>query len=244
MKILVVDDEPLARTRLCRLIEAIDDMHVAGSASTGLEAIKLANELEPDIILLDIRMPEMDGLEAAKYLSQLEKPPAIIFTTAFDGHALDAFEAQAVDYLVKPIRQERLQRALQKAQKINRAQLTNLTDLQNEPRARKYINAGTHNNIDLIPIDDILYLQADQKYVTVVHVNGQNLIEESLKSLEKEFSQQFVRIHRNALVSRKFIAGMEKDHKGKFLIKLRDCDDKLEISRRHHSLIRELIAEI
>ncbi|OGT22507.1 MAG: DNA-binding response regulator, partial [Gammaproteobacteria bacterium RBG_16_57_12] len=205
MKILIVDDEPLARTRLCRLIEGIPGMTIAGTAGNGLEALALAARLEPDIVLLDIRMPEMDGLEAAQHLGQLEKPPAVIFTTAYDNHALAAFETQAVDYLVKPIRQERLIAALGKAQKINRAQLIKLAEAQNHPHARKFLNVGTQNRIDLVPVDEILYLQADQKYVTVRHINGSNLIEESLKSLEDEFQPQFIRIHRNALAARKFV---------------------------------------
>lgn len=232
MKILIVDDEPLARKRLERLLEEIGGCNIVGEAGTGSEALRRSSELNPDIVLLDIRMPEMDGLETAKQLARLPNPPAIVFVTAFSDHALSAFEAHAIDYLVKPIRKERLEQALAKAHTLNRAQLATLAKADAAPTGRSHLSVTLRGNMELIPIDDVFYFHADQKYVRVRSAHGEALIEDSLKQLEDEFPERFIRIHRNALVAVAHIAGIEKDKKGHRYIKLRLSDEKLEISRR------------
>ena len=204
--------------------------------------------MTPDIILLDIRMPLMDGLEAARHLGTLEDPPAVIFTTAYSGHALAAFEAHAVDYLLKPIRKERLAHALDKARKLNRAQRHAATQTGNDAtqsahRARTHISARSGEKIQLVAVPEIIYFQADNKYVTVRFATGQVLIEESLKALEEEFAGRFTRIHRNALVAQAHLSGMVKSKEGLREITLRGIPDQLEISRSHLSVVKKLIAQ-
>ena len=204
----------------------------------------LSGELNPDIVLLDISMPEMDGLETALHLSKLPNPPAIIFTTAFGDHALAAFEAHAVDYLLKPIRIERLQKAIENAQRLNRVQLANLGQSTEAPDARSHISVNVRGNIHLIPVPDIIYFLADQKYVNVCHCKGEVLIEESLKSLEDEFGELFIRIHRKALVAIEYMEGIEKDESGYHCVSMRGTDAKLEISRRHLAAVRKKLKNL
>lgn len=239
MKVMIVDDERPALDRLSHLLGSQQGYEVCAEASNGLEAIKCAEQTRPDIALMDIRMPGMDGLEAARHLSEMEEPPAVIFTTAFGEHALEAFEAQAIAYLLKPIREEKLQDAILRASKLNKAQLAEISP--NDNNARTHICARVRGNLELIPLLDIFYFQADQKYVTVKHTQGEVLIEEPLKALETEFEDHFMRIHRNALVSKSQIIGMNKTAEGRFLAVLKDSPDLLEISRRHVSEVRRYL---
>lgn len=241
MKILITDDEPLARERLRSLIDELDEGSVIGEAADGKEALQQCDHLQPDVLLLDIRMPGMDGIEAAQHLANLERPPAVIFTTAYGDHALAAFEAHAVDYLLKPIRKARLQEALQKAQQLNRAQLQSLQLGDESSVMRSHISARVRESIELIPIEEVLYFRADQKYVAVRHLHGEVLIEESLKSLEQEFAPLILRIHRNTLILKEYISVLTKDGDGRPLLMLRDCDEQLAISRRHLREIKQLL---
>lgn len=241
MKLLIVDDEALARERLRSLLSELDvEIEVVGEATNGQQAIEQAKILQPDIILLDIRMPGMDGIEASQYLNVLSPAPAIIFTTAYDEHALAAFEANAVGYLLKPIKAERLQQSLDKASSLQKGQLQALQESQ-QNKARSHIGVRTRGDLQLIPVTDISYLRAGQKYVELRHASGTVLIEEPLKALEEEFSERFVRIHRNALVALDCISGLEKDSLGRIRITLQDIDDKLDVSRRHVSALRKLL---
>ena len=241
MNILIVDDEPLARQRLAGLVQNLDGYTQCADASNGQETLKLVQELKPDIILLDIRMPGMDGLEVARHLNKLSKPPAIIFTTAFSDHALQAFETHAIDYLVKPIKQERLHEALQAARRLTRPQLQQINQSDAAANMRNNICVKIRGSLELVPISDIHYFLADQKYVTLKTSDHEHLIEESLKSLEDEFGHLFTRIHRNALVANQYIAGLEKNNDGHHVIVLQNIDDRLEISRRHLPLVRKKI---
>jgi two-component system response regulator AlgR len=236
---MIVDDEKPAQDRLSSMLEARNGYQVCAAAANGLEAIRYAEEHRPDVALMDIRMPGMDGLEAARHLSDMEEPPAIIFTTAFGEHALEAFETQAVAYLLKPIREEKLLSALDKASKLNKAQLAQIST--GEENSRTHICARVLGNLELIPITDIAYFQADQKYVTVRHMQGEVLIEEPLKSLEEEFSKDYIRVHRNALVAKSRMAGLNKTPEGRFQLVLKGIDDKLEISRRHVAEVRRFL---
>jgi len=240
MKIMIVDDERPALDRLSSLLNNQNNYEVCGEATNGLEAIKCAEATQPDIALMDIRMPGMDGLEAARHLSEMDEPPAVIFTTAFGEHALEAFETQAIAYLLKPIREEKLQDAIHRASKLNKAQLAELSPSDSN-NARTHICARVRGNLELIPMADIYYFQADQKYVTVKHAQGEVLIEEPLKTLETEFDDYFMRIHRNALVAKGQMVGMNKTPEGRFLLRLRDSPDLLEISRRHVSEVRRYL---
>ncbi|MEE4379213.1 MAG: LytTR family DNA-binding domain-containing protein [Candidatus Competibacteraceae bacterium] len=244
MKVLIVDDEKPARERLHSLIDELPgDYENCGEAGNGVEALQLAETQQPDIVLLDIRMPGMDGLEAARHLATMGKPPAIIFVTAYSDYALEAFEVHAVGYLLKPIRKERLQQALTNAGLLNRAQLANLSDTQVQS-TRTHLCARLGEKLELIPIGQVLYFQADQKYVTVRHLHGEVLIEEPLKSLETEFGPAFLRIHRNALVAVSRLAGLQKTAQGRFEVLLNGCDERLEVSRRHAAGVRRLLKSL
>ena len=246
MNVLIVDDEPLARERLRHLIARIDNfMVLEREAANGREAIDLCAQLQPDIVLMDIRMPAMDGLEAAKHISTMERPPAIIFCTAYDSHALEAFEAQAVGYLLKPIRIEELTMALQRASKLNRLQLALLDGhFQEHHHEKEHIAAKTLRGIELVPLGDVLYFMADNKYVTVHHRHGEVLIDDPLKNLEEDHCHDFVRIHRNALVRRDAIESLSRNDKGHCFLHLKEVPEPLSISRRHVPLIKKIMQSL
>ena len=238
MKVLIVDDEQLARNRLRRLVDGIGDYSVCGEATTGRSAIEEVDRLRPDILLMDIRMPDMDGLEAARHLGTLDCPPAVIFTTAYEDHALSAFETQAVDYLLKPIRQGRLAAALAQSRRLTRAHLEAL-DGRKQSVTRTHICVRQRGNLQLVPVEEIRFFRAEHKYVTVHAADGQEvLIEESLKSLEEEFGDRFVRIHRSMLVGQAFIAGLGRTSDAGWQLRLSGIDEPLEISRRHLAEVR------
>lgn len=241
MRVLIVDDEPPARDRLRRLLHELDGWDVVGEADNGHTALALSNAHRPDVVLMDIRMPGMDGVEAARHLSTLDQPPAVIFTTAYDQYAIDAFEAQAIGYLMKPVRKRRLERALEHAARLTNFQLANLTESEEKSSRRGHICVKKGDELRLIPIDEILYFRADQKYACVRHLSGEDLIDESLKSLATEFADDFVRIHRNALVSLNYLLTVEKDADGSYFAQLKGLEDRLSVSRRHVSALRKRI---
>lgn len=249
MKVLIADDEPLARERLARLITALPGYEpLLESATNGLETLQLVAEQQPDIVLLDIRMPGMDGLQAAAKLCDMPDAPAVIFCTAHGEYALDAFAVSAVGYLLKPVRSEDLADALANAQKLNRLQLCNLgrsNGLGDSAQARSHISARTRKGVELIPIDDVLYFIADHKYVTLRHADGEVLLDEPLKALEDEFGDHFVRIHRNALVARHRIERLQRSSVGHFQLHLKGLDEEtLTVSRRHVPGLRKLMDQL
>jgi len=242
VKVLVVDDEKPARDRLRQLLEDIDEHSVVGEATNGQQAVALTAELKPEVILLDIRMPGIDGIEAAHHMNAMDNPPAIVFTTAYNEYAIDAFEARAIGYVLKPVRRERLILALEQAARLTSTTLNELaTDSHIESR-RKHVCALAHGELLLIPVDNVSYFSADQKYVRVHHSDGQHLIDDSLKSLELEFADDFVRIHRRALVAVDKINRLDKAADGKTRVIMRnasqDDDNDLIISRRHIGDVR------
>lgn len=246
MKVLVADDEPLARERLSRLIEALPGYEpLPDAASNGQEALELVQRDRPDIVLLDIRMPGLDGLQTAAKLCEMPDAPAVIFCTAHGEYALDAFAVSAVGYLLKPVRSESLADALAKAQKLNRVQLCSLGRASGQGGgnpARSHISARTRKGVELIPIDEVLYFIADHKYVTLRHSEGEVLLDEPLKALEDEFGDYFVRIHRNALVARHRIERLQRSSVGHFHLHLKGLpDENLTVSRRHVPGLRKLM---
>jgi len=245
VKVLIVDDEAPARERLRRLLSELADCRVCAEAANGHEALQAAARSEPDVVLLDVRMPGMDGLEAARHLAELEQPPAVIFSTAYAEHALEAFDAQAVDYLLKPIRGERLARALQNCRRLTRAQARARSDRLLAGAGggvpRTHICARVRGNLELVPLTQVRYFRADQKYVAVGHGDGEVLIEEPLKDLETEFAGRFLRVHRSALVAVGYLEGLEKDAEGRCRVRLAGTAERLEVSRRHLSAVRALL---
>jgi two-component system, LytTR family, response regulator AlgR len=241
MKILIVDDEALARERLHDLVIELYPDAITIEATNGMEALEKITEHSPEIILLDIRMPGMDGLELANHLLHLETPPAIVFTTAYQDHALSAFDANAVDYLLKPIRKERLNTAIERATIVSQSKLLSLNEVEGVTATRLHLSALVQGNIRLISIDSIYYLKAEQKYVTAAWPGGEILLDESLVSLEAEFIDYFIRIHRNALVAINHIHGLYKNNEGQQIIKLSDIPIELVVSRRHLSDVKKAL---
>jgi two-component system, LytTR family, response regulator AlgR len=237
LRVLIVDDEPPARERLRSLLGELADVEVIGEAANGHEALRESHDLVPDVVLLDVRMPGMDGLEAARHLNVLEEPPAVIFTTAYDQYAVEAFEAHAVGYLLKPVHKEQLAASLHRAGRLTRAQLQKLA-AGAEPR-RSHIAARRREGVRLIPIEEVQYFLADQKYTTVRHLNGEDLIEDSLRLLESEFGASLVRIHRNALVSVRYLERIERNADGQYFVRLRGCEAPLQVSRRMAGDLKE-----
>lgn len=247
MRVLIVDDEKPARDRLRQLLDDLETYDVVGEAGNGEQALAVAAETHPDIVLLDIRMPGVDGIEAAHHLNSLDDPPAVVFTTAYDEYAIEAFEARAIGYVLKPVRRDRLAGALEHAARLTSNTLADVAAAsQIEPR-RKHVCARSHGQLKLIPIEDIYYFQADQKYVCVNHIHGRDLIDDSLKALEKEFAEDFVRIHRGAVVAVDKIEKLAKTTDGKQHVVLRDDlrrdENELTISRRHLADVRKRLKE-
>ncbi len=235
LRTLIVDDEPPARARLRAMLGEIKDVSVIGEAGNGREALTLCGELSPDLVLMDIRMPGMNGIEAARHLTTLARPPAIIFATAYDEYALEAFETQALGYLLKPVRREKLARAVRHAARVASPQLLRLARQAGLGQRREQICARLGEELRLIRVADIFYFAADQKYVTVRHRGGFDLIEESLRALAEEFSPEFIRVHRNSVVSMAHVRALERTPEGQYLVTFNDCDETLPVSRRHAS---------
>ena len=247
MKILIVDDEQPARDRLRQILEDEPGFDVVGEAGNGEEALQRAAELSPDVVLLDIRMPGMEGIEAARHLNAMDPAPAVVFTTAYDEYAIDAFEARAIGYVLKPVRRARLTGALEHARRFASSALAEAAAEANLDARRKHVCAYAHGELKLIPVDEISMFRADQKYVSVDHDNGQDLIDDSLKSLEAEFGDRFVRIHRSALIAVDRIDRLEKNTEGKTRVVLREGSqvDNIEliISRRHVAEVKRRLKE-
>ncbi len=248
MNVLIVDDEPLARERLIRLLSEIEGCRVLQPcASNGEEALTLIDSLKPDVVLLDIRMPGLDGLQVAARLCERDAPPAVIFCTAHDEFALEAFQVSAVGYLVKPVRVGALAAALKQAERPNRVQLAALTRPPQTPGQgpRSHISARTRKGIELIPLEQVIYFVADHKYVTLRHEGGEVLLDEPLKALEDEFAARFVRIHRNALVALERIERLQRTPLGHFQLYLRGLGgEALTVSRRHVAGVRKLMQSL
>jgi two-component system response regulator AlgR len=244
LRVIIVDDEAPARSRMRDLLADCAgqlSLAVAGEANSGRALLALVAERPADVVLLDIRMPEMDGIEVAQHLQRLEHPPAVIFTTAYDAYAIRAFEVHAVDYLLKPIRAARLREALQRARSSARPKPETLRELQPGPRA--FLSAQERGKIHLIPIAEVIYLKAELKYVTVRDSRREYLVDESLTRLEQEYAERFARVHRNCLVAREAIRGFERatgeGSEGSWLVVLNGCDEKIAVSRRQQHIVRE-----
>ena len=244
-RVLIVDDEAPARSRMRDLLADINaglPVVVAGEAANGREALQIAEAGGVDVALLDVRMPGMDGIEVARHLQQLAVPPAVIFTTAYDAYAIQAFELHVVDYLLKPIKAARLQEALSRVAQTAPLNPETLRGMQQSPRA--CLSVPERGRVHLIPVEDILFLRAELKYITVRTATREYLIEESLTQLEQEFENRFVRVHRNCLVARAAIRGFERvgaeSGEGPWQVVLAGLEERIPVSRRQQHIVREL----
>ena len=238
LKLVIADDEPLARERLRMLLADEAGVEVVAEAGDGQQVLDACAALHPHAVLLDIAMPGLDGLETARRLAGLVPPTAVVFCTAYDEHALSAFEAAALDYLVKPVRPERLAATLERVRAYHAARP------EQEGSRRTQLCARLRGSLRVIPIEEVHYLQAEEKYVVVHHARGEDLIEESLKSLEIEFADRFLRIHRNCLVAREDIQELQRLADGRVLARLRRSDAALEVSRRCLPGLREKLRHL
>jgi two-component system, LytTR family, response regulator AlgR len=243
LRVLIVDDELPARDRLQALVNELPGYDVVDMCSNGADALSKIAEKNPSIVLLDIRMPGMTGIEVARHLGALENPPAIVFTTAYDEYALEAFESQAIGYLLKPVRSERLAQALKHASRLRAPQLLGLSTPTAPLAARQHVAVRVRDDLKLIPVKDIRYFRADQKYVTVRHTRGEDLIDESLKQLEEEFERDFVRAHRSLLVAIAHVEILERAEGDEgFALRLRGETEPLAVSRRQLAELRKRLA--
>ena len=245
LRVLIVDDEAPARNRIRDLLSDCAlkmPIEIAGEAENGKRALDLLPECDADVVLLDVRMPDMDGLEVAQHIQKLDEPPVVIFTTAYDAYALKAFEVHAIDYLLKPIRLNRLFEALSRARSFAPLRTDVLREMK--PDARSHLSVNERGRIHLIPIPDILFLKAELKYVTVRTAEREFLLEESLAKLEQEFFGRFVRVHRNCLVAKDAIRGFERavdpEGEGHWVVLLNNVAEKIDVSRRQQHIVREL----
>lgn len=245
LRVLIVDDEAPARNRVRDLLSDCAlkmPLEIVGEAENGKRAIEMFPACAAEVVLLDIRMPELDGIEVAQHLRKLEPAPAVIFTTAYDAYAIKAFEVHAIDYLLKPIRFGRLFDALSRARTLTPPRLGVLRELKTE--ARSHLSTSERGRIHLIPVGDIIFLKAELKYVTARTAAREYLLEESLAKLEQEFLGRFVRIHRNCLIAKDAVRGFERavdaDGEGHWVAIMKDVSEKLAVSRRQQHIVREL----
>jgi two-component system response regulator AlgR len=245
LRILVVDDEAPARRRLREILGDCAEslpINVIGEAESGRQALELLGTTSADLVLADIHMPDMSGLELARHTLKLPQPPAVVFTTAHSEHALEAFEVNAIDYLTKPVKAQRLLAALQKTPRrrpLPEATLDRLADA-----ARRFLSVTERTRVILVPVDEVVYLKAELKYVTVRTAAREYLIEESLTRLEREFGERLVRIHRNCLVARSSVRGFERctgpEGEARWEVVLHGVSETLPVSRRQQHVVREL----
>jgi len=236
LRILIIDDEAPARNRLRRMLAEVPAVHVAGEAATGQEALRLIPVKTPDVLLLDISMPGMDGMTLAQMLQGQDSAPAVIFCTAWADQAVEAFECEAVDYLVKPVRAERLEAAISKARRF--------LARDDAGAGGAFLRSKLGGKVTLLPLTDVICLSAEDKYTTVIHKNGSLVISQTLLELENEYADILVRIHRGTLVAKKCIRGLEKTHDGRHFLQLEGYETLQQVSRRNLPAIRKLIREI
>lgn len=245
LRVLIVDDEAPARRRLRELLDdcaAVLPLSIVGEAGNGREALELLQTITADLVLTDIHMPDMDGLELARHLLKLPQPPVLIFTTAYHEHALQAFDVNAVDYLMKPVRMQRLLAALEKVPRLKPLSAARLDQIPSS--ARRFLSVTERSRVVLVPVDEVVYLKAELKYITIRTVQREFLLEESLTKLEEEFGSRFVRVHRNCLVARDYIRGFERcvgdEGDAHWEVLLRDVAESLPVSRRQQFIVREI----
>ena len=245
IRVLVVDDENLARSRIKTLLGDCTQpgAQVLGEATNAVQAIDFLQHHDVDVVLADIHMPGADGLMLAQALRQLPHPPAVIFVTAYAEHAVQAFELEALDYLTKPVRLERLQAALQKVARLTQQAQETVSELVED-----VLVIQERGRAERVPLAQVLYLKAELKYITVRTTNRSYLLEGSLSDLENRYGGRFIRIHRNALVARRAVRALEKHHDPEegegWAVRLDGVEDALFVSRRQLSAVRALVSAV
>jgi len=241
MKVLLVDDEALARERLLRLLQKVRPRAECTQAADGSEALAQVAQYSPDLVLLDIAMPGVDGIEVAAALDELDNPPAVIFCTAYDAYALQALQHQAVAYLLKPVREAELVRALELAGRVNRVQLATLRH-EAGADARARVSQLSRDGMNSLPLAEVRCFLAEDKYVTACSPEGELLLSESLIELEREYGDNFIRVHRNALVALAHVTRLRRDDGGGWYVELDGVARRPQVSRRHLRSVREKLA--
>ena len=236
LRVLVVDDEAPARARLKRMLAALPGCQVVGEAASGQQALAVIEDIGPDVLLLDISMPGLDGMSLARVLRKQQKPPAVVFCTAWPDQALDAFDSGAVDYLVKPVRAERLQVALQRAARFIRP--------AGPAGQGVFLSSTVAGRAQLLELLTVICLHAEDKLTTVYHEHGEAIIDESLVDIEREHGELFLRVHRNALVARERVRGLQPGKAGSMRVVLDGCAFQPRVSRRQLAAVRRLIKEL
>ncbi len=242
LKVLIVDDEALARSRLRALLAECTEPRsdVVGEASNAVQAMEQIQRTQCDLVMLDIHMPGVDGIALANTLREMARPPAVIFVTAYAEHAVHAFELEAIDYLTKPVRRERLQQALQKAQRVLASAEGN-----GEGGLPESLIIQERGRSERVALADVIYLKAELKYITVRTADKEHIYDGALSDLEQRYAHLFVRVHRNALVSRRAVRAVEKHNdpvEGEgWMVRLDGVDERLAVSRRQLAAVREAL---
>jgi two-component system, LytTR family, response regulator AlgR len=243
LQVLIVDDEPLARSRLRTLLAGCSAPAAVAAAEAGnaTQALEMLGRLPVDAVLLDVHMPGADGLALARALRSLPQPPAVVFVTAYAEHAVAAFELEAVDYLTKPVRLERLQIALQKVERLVQA-----GGAATSEAAPEILVIQDRGRTERVPLAEVLYFKAELKYITVRTAARSYILDASLSELEERHEAQFLRVHRNALVARRAVRALEKHYDAEegegWALRLNGIDELLAVSRRQLSAVREALA--
>jgi two-component system response regulator AlgR len=242
LKVLIVDDEALARSRLRALLAECTEPRtdVVGEASNAVQAMEQIQRTQCDLVMLDIHMPGVDGIALANTLREMARPPAVIFVTAYAEHAVHAFELEAIDYLTKPVRRERLQQALQKAQRLLASAEGN-----GDAGLPESLIIQERGRSERVALADVIYLKAELKYITVRTADKEHIYDGALSDLEQRYAHLFVRVHRNALVSRRAVRAVEKHNdpvEGEgWMVRLDGVDERLAVSRRQLAAVREAL---
>ncbi|CZF82766.1 Transcriptional regulatory protein YehT [Grimontia celer] len=249
MRAIIADDEPILRHHLSRLLGAVSsDIDVVGSAKDGIEALDLIKKLQPDVVFLDIRMPGLDGLEVANLIGEMKNPPRIVFVTAYDHYAIEAFEHGAIDYLIKPIDEKRLTKTCARLKTrtkptLNADEFTQILSQAQEKRCAPltWLKAAKGEDIHLIHVDDVEYFRAEDKYVTVVTNDSEYIIRTPLRNLSQMLCEEtFWQIHRSVIIKVSAIGRVFKDITGKMVVEVASNQNQLPVSRNAHSLFKQM----
>ena len=246
LNIMIVDDEKYACDRLEQLVNEIPGCYVRACSQNGLDAVEKVDVMDIDVVLMDIHMPVMNGLEAAQHLNQSPKSPHIIFTTAYRQYALSAFEVNARGFLLKPVMRDQLKEKLYELEKLNRSEQSTKTRYVREVGeykndSRRHIYCRIANQLNLVSLEDIIYFKSEQKYTMMKHINGSHFINETLKNLESEFKATIMRVHRNTLVNKVYMKSLIQDRERQIFLHLKCTGDVLPVSKRYATDVRKYL---